>query len=767
MVELEIPPLYSLRNITKTYVQKEGPVLEISALEIPRGKIVAMIGVSGSGKTTLLNILSMLESPDILSPHNPKVESSLRLVSFPGADQEELLRISAERRQKLRSTFGFVFQQGYLLENLTCGDNIQVPFHINKLNSSSAMVSEMLLTVDLEEAIIGRQPSDLSGGERQRISVLRALGHGPSIVFADEPTSSLDEKNAVVVMAGLSTWCKAQPNRTVLLVTHDTRYVSAYADSVILMAAGRVRGPIPIICKNGERMSATELSAKLAHFKEEVRSASDSPQMRDYLSVENPKAAIHPRANICRFIGSFALSDVFPRASGNQNESMMWRVFRKGFFQAVFRRRNAQFHSMASMFFAMVLALFFASLYSALSAHFDILLDDQRVARIEVLGHRDGESLLTKKDVDELSNLSWAKGPMFNGVTTLEEIKNKNLTKISPAVKTAVGYRIREMRFVKNITDADLGFSTTTALPVLSAQASDPILQKIVMMEGTQVANMVPGKISVDSKLSESADAQIGAICTKAGLLQMGFKDAVPKTIALYPPYAADSAESVPLLAVVEWLPKSAELLITEDMYRKFFFVGGSGDPLPRFESVVLYLDDMRRDGIALYEGLQRLGYSVSADKLALLRWVIGLTRAIRYFSLAAAIGVFLVVAVTLIVSYSEGIRRKEKQIGVLLAYGAPMTLLYAVFLTEVGLVWLVAVLAAMPSHWFVAKAVENLVAQGFELRGAQRAAQILPWKLWFSILTGSLAIAVGSVWWTMRSRIDPERVAQTLRSPD
>src|ERR1039458_9313140 len=208
----------------------------------------------------------MLETPDPTAEGVDAPGASLRLVADPNAKAEELLSVSDRRRQELRATFGFVFQQGYLLENLTCGDNIRIPFQVRKLESGGSRVLDMMRTVGLEEAMSERQPSDLSGGERQRVSVLRALGHGPSVVFADEPTSNLDEANAVVVLTGLRSWCKARPNRTVVLVSHNIGHAVEYADSVILMASGRVCGPIPIAGATGAPMTVAELGGKLAQF---------------------------------------------------------------------------------------------------------------------------------------------------------------------------------------------------------------------------------------------------------------------------------------------------------------------------------------------------------------------------------------------------------------------------------------------------------------------------------------------------------------------
>jgi putative ABC transport system ATP-binding protein len=743
-------PLYCLRNVSKTYVAREGPVVTVKALEIPHGQIVALIGYSGSGKTTLLNLLAMLETPD-------PAAQSIQFAADPGAAPEELLTVPDHRRQELRATFGFIFQQGYLLENLTCGDNIRVPFYVRRLDPGDLAIPEMMRAVLLDEAISERQPSDLSGGERQRVSVLRALGHSPSIVFADEPTSNLDKDNARLVLSGLRSWCEASPNRTVLLVTHNIEHAATYADSAILMAAGKVRGPIPLARQaGGPRKEPAELVAeltdRLARFNAEDQPA--QPPVSP-LPVRPPRPAANPRAVVRRFVWSFAVSDVFPRVS---------RHAARGPFQRLLKRRNAQFHSMASMFFALVLALFFVSLYSALRAQFQGLVEDKRVTKIEVLGRQDGETLLSQKDVDELSGLSWASGPGFNGIFAPEEIRLDQLRKGKLAVEAAVGYLLREMRCGRNPLRKDQSFSTETNLMVVITRVSNPILRKIELMKGSRVSTMVPDGKSLSSVFNSSPDSQLVIVCTKAALMQMGFNDIPPKAVDLYNPYSGVS-EPVPLAAVVEWLPKSADALITEDLFRKIWFKGGS-DPLPRYQSVDVYFEDMMRDGIALYEALQRLGYSVSTDRLGLLRWVVGLVRAIRYFSVVAAAGIFLVVLVTLIVSNAEAIRRKEKEIGVLLAYGTPMTRLYAVFLAEAGIVWVLAMLFAMPSLWLIARAVGNLVAEGFQLHGAQTAAASLPWGRWTVAVAGSLAVAIASVILTMR-KIDPKRVAETLRTPD
>ena len=197
------------------------------------GEIVAVMGPSGSGKSTLLHCLAGIYPPD-----NGEVR-------FNG---ERLDTLSDTRRTELRRTaFGFVFQFGQLVPELTVADNTALPLLLNRVGKKSAYAkaSTWLPRLGLDD-LGGRRTGELSGGEAQRVAVARALVSQPKILFADEPTGSLDTLTGELVM-DLLVGLAREEGTTVILVTHDAR-VAAYADREVMVRDGKVinRADIPV-----------------------------------------------------------------------------------------------------------------------------------------------------------------------------------------------------------------------------------------------------------------------------------------------------------------------------------------------------------------------------------------------------------------------------------------------------------------------------------------------------------------------------------------
>ena len=215
-------------NITKSF-HAEGlktEVLKSVSLAVEPGEFVSIVGRSGSGKTTLLNVLSTLLYPDSGS------------VRFQGRD---LASLPDAKLNRLRhGDFSVVFQFHYLLPYLTALENTLLPF-MHSLKPVSAertrQAREALRLVGLEGKE-GRLPNMLSGGEQQRVAIARALAKSSSILFADEPTGSLDKATGQGVMQLIRDLNK-QHGLAVVMVTHDPEY-AAYADRTIAMEDGRV-----------------------------------------------------------------------------------------------------------------------------------------------------------------------------------------------------------------------------------------------------------------------------------------------------------------------------------------------------------------------------------------------------------------------------------------------------------------------------------------------------------------------------------------------
>jgi putative ABC transport system ATP-binding protein len=215
--------LIEARDVHKSFGQT--PALRGASVAVGRGEILAIMGPSGSGKSTLLHCLAGIFAPD-------RGE-----VWFDG---NRLDTLDEAARTKLRRTaFGFVFQFGQLVPELTAADNVAMPLLLNRVRRRTAYQSadDWLDKLGVGDKG-GRRTGELSGGEAQRVAVARALALGPKVIFADEPTGSLDSLTGEKVMDLLVSLAREQ-GTTVIIVTHDAR-VAAYADRVVMVRDGLV-----------------------------------------------------------------------------------------------------------------------------------------------------------------------------------------------------------------------------------------------------------------------------------------------------------------------------------------------------------------------------------------------------------------------------------------------------------------------------------------------------------------------------------------------
>jgi len=215
--------LIEARDITKSFGQT--PALRGASVAVAGGEILAIMGPSGSGKSTLLHCLAGIFTPD-------RGE-----VWFDGSRLDTMSE--ADRTRLRRTAFGFVFQFGQLVPELTAADNVALPMLLNRVSRRAAYKSAGLWLDKLGLGDKGgRRTGELSGGEAQRVAIARALGLGPALIFADEPTGSLDSLTGEKVM-DLLVGLAREGGTTVVLVTHDAR-VAAYADRVVLVRDGMV-----------------------------------------------------------------------------------------------------------------------------------------------------------------------------------------------------------------------------------------------------------------------------------------------------------------------------------------------------------------------------------------------------------------------------------------------------------------------------------------------------------------------------------------------
>ncbi len=221
-------PAAAAYGVTKTFGSGEGLVHALRGVDlaVERSKITAVMGQSGSGKSTLLQVMAGLEPP-----------TTGRVM----LGEQEIGGLRDEQLTRLRRTrMGFVFQSFNLLPALDVMENIRLPFLLAGTRVSKDTEQWIRLLVDhlgLTERISHR-PQQLSGGQQQRVAIARALATRPDVLFADEPTGSLDSASSRDVLELLRT-ASTEFGQTIVLVTHDAVAASA-ADRVVRMADGRI-----------------------------------------------------------------------------------------------------------------------------------------------------------------------------------------------------------------------------------------------------------------------------------------------------------------------------------------------------------------------------------------------------------------------------------------------------------------------------------------------------------------------------------------------
>jgi putative ABC transport system ATP-binding protein len=211
------------RGVVKSFGQT--PALRGADLSAERGEILAVMGPSGSGKSTLLHCLA-----GILTPEDGSVWFDGRRLDTLSENDRSALR---------RDRFGFVFQFGQLVPELTAEENVALPLLLGGLKRPRALAQarEWFGRVGLD-GLEGRRSGELSGGQAQRVALARGLVARPEVLFADEPTGSLDSVNGEHMMNLLVAAAREQ-GTTVILVTHEAR-IAAYADREVIVRDGRV-----------------------------------------------------------------------------------------------------------------------------------------------------------------------------------------------------------------------------------------------------------------------------------------------------------------------------------------------------------------------------------------------------------------------------------------------------------------------------------------------------------------------------------------------
>lgn len=222
-------PILSGRGLHHSFGQTQA--LRGVDMDVYAGEVLAVMGPSGSGKSTLLHCLAGILVPeDGTVIYSPSSERTSTAISDLGESERTRLRLT---------DFGFVFQFGQLLPEVTALDNVSLPLLLAGIKRPEALLrsAEILGQLGLDE-FNAKLPGQLSGGQAQRVAIARAMVTSPAVLFADEPTGSLDSlaaENVLTMMLNLV----RERGTTVVMITHDPR-TAAYADREVVVSDGVV-----------------------------------------------------------------------------------------------------------------------------------------------------------------------------------------------------------------------------------------------------------------------------------------------------------------------------------------------------------------------------------------------------------------------------------------------------------------------------------------------------------------------------------------------
>jgi putative ABC transport system ATP-binding protein len=217
--------MISAVDVCKSYKKENAqpvPAVQNVTLHVAQGEFVAIVGPSGSGKSSLMNILGLLDIPDSGS------------YLFEG---KEIATMTIDELAEIRNKkIGFVFQQFYLLPNVSAKENVELPLIYSSTTDIGRLAERALTRVGLKERM-RHTSAELSGGEQQRVAIARALVNNPDVILADEPTGNLDSASGEEIMSIFHQL--HSEGKTIIFITHDMAKASS-AQKIVRMIDGKI-----------------------------------------------------------------------------------------------------------------------------------------------------------------------------------------------------------------------------------------------------------------------------------------------------------------------------------------------------------------------------------------------------------------------------------------------------------------------------------------------------------------------------------------------
>jgi len=241
--------LFKIKNLSCSYNNGKSCVLKIKELEIPRGKLIIMLGKSGAGKSTILETLGLMNmtiskgSLDFFLPNCEKID-----FTSIWKNEHELSKIRNDH-------MSFIFQNTNLMTSFSAFENACIPQLLQgaELNTAMNNVNKVMTELGLQEVGKNTKVNELSGGQRQRLAFVRAITAEFTILFGDEPTGNLDEQNSRELMRKVKDQL-IEKGGSSILVTHNIKLATEFADMILVLTKTKEYGEIlpenVFMCKN-------------------------------------------------------------------------------------------------------------------------------------------------------------------------------------------------------------------------------------------------------------------------------------------------------------------------------------------------------------------------------------------------------------------------------------------------------------------------------------------------------------------------------------
>lgn len=617
-------------------------------------------------------------------------------------------------------------------------------------------ISEKL---NIEKEMLNRLPSALSGGQAQRISIIRSFIHNPEIILADEPTSSLHHDLGIEVMKTLGDWCHGNEKRSLIWVTHNVEQAASLADYLIFLRDGKIVRTMPnpgdpdsilkiLRAETGDKHEISLSESETVPPPKQTKPVECLPETEHDFSRKIQERKPLPWLNMMRFIFLFALSDIFPKSNNTKPFSL---------FQKLFKRRNSQSLNMMTLFTVVLFGLFFINISYSLKYYFVTSMSDPRINMILVKGKKRG-TVLKKEDMDKLSTLVWArKSTAFTPfITWKEKMEKEGYVYVGKATHGAYGSRDRGFNCYLSKKLRGSSYSSTYSLDVIVLNVKDPILNKDFLYEGTDLNNIQISQKTIQSLFlisseSEKNSEQREFLTEKEGIIitlnalteDLGYSH-MPEYIEVD---FNSTTYKIPVLGVVESLPFAGDMMVAEGWYEKHFReIGSKFDPLPGYERISVYINDMIQDGIPMCDAIKEFGYITSEGVKKRLEWIKNLTDFVMLFSVIASIGVLLIACGTLFSSYAQAVRQKQKEIGVLVAKGIGRIYLYIIFFVELIIVLTIATVFVFFAYQILNLLLKFYMTHKLNLGEGWEHIFLMPGYVWPTVLGVTIGMAGLSV---------------------